>query len=648
MKKGLLALLITLLVCAGFAPVFLTYIQPDSAGTVDLTITDGDQKGWSVYIAGGDAVTPLEPTGGLYEVPEGTAVYYRSRVLAEDLADALLELRPSNSSVSVFLDGELIYTDDPGTGGRIGDLSLSMKTEQRDAPVLITLPQDYLGKTLTVAQPVSPGEKPGYDQQVFPCETVLYSAKAYESLAISQTTQTAYMAMLYMAVAVVLLALFIFQAVHGEWSFGLVFLALFLLFWMAEILLTAPFSYHYFGAPPFDASGTLVQLSVSALLVFLGLRFSRPFRLAMLIVVGVQLALLLLSVLTQMGLLVPYGDFYLVLIDLPEWGHLLALLAGLVFAVLEWRRGSSFFGPFCKTAAVLLGAYLLFTLFSPLYWPGYIQSVAERLAGVFQLVTPRYPVTVLRWVLVVPSIAAALTEFMVKEVRKRADLSALALKSQLAYDNLRRMQQSAGTLREWRHNMLHHLSVLEHLQQEGEQQRLAEYLKGLTADIHAVAPLQYAAHPVVNAVLSSCLGEAQEEGIRVEAEAAVPEKIGVADSDLCNLLVNMLDNAREACEQMPPDALRRIRVRIHMRGRYLYVGVENTKATPVYYDQQRNICLTTKADRENHNYGMRTMESIARRYDSRLCIEYTEDSFSISTALLQRSVKDRPAGDAAL
>ena len=74
-------------------------------------------------------------------------------------------------------------------------------------------------------------------------------------------------------------------------------------------------------------------------------------------------------------------------------------------------------------------------------------------------------------------------------------------------------------------NMLHHLSVLEHLQQEGEQQRLAEYLKGLTADIHAVAPLQYAAHPVVNAVLSSCLGEAQEEGIRVEAEAAVPEKM---------------------------------------------------------------------------------------------------------------------------
>ena len=205
------------------------------------------------------------------------------------------------------------------------------------------------------------------------------------------------MAMLYVAVAVVLLAMFIFQAMHGEWSFGLVFLALFLLFWMAEILLTAPFSYHYFGALPFDASGTLVQLSVSALLVFLGLRFSRPFRLAMLIVVGVQLVLLLLSVLTQMGLLVPYGDFYLVLIDLPEWGHLLALLAGLVFAVLEWRRGSSFFGPFCKTAGVLLGAYLLFTLFSPLYWPGYIQSVAERLAGVFQLVTPRYPVTVLRW-----------------------------------------------------------------------------------------------------------------------------------------------------------------------------------------------------------------------------------------------------------
>ncbi|MFR1476246.1 MAG: hypothetical protein ACLSB9_11220 [Hydrogeniiclostridium mannosilyticum] len=86
--------------------------------------------------------------------------------------------------------------------------------------------------------------------------------------------QTAYMAMLCGGCRCAAGDVY-FSGHAWRWSFGLVFLALFLLFWMAEILLTAPFSYHYFGAPP-DASGTLVQLSVSALLVFLGLRFSGP------------------------------------------------------------------------------------------------------------------------------------------------------------------------------------------------------------------------------------------------------------------------------------------------------------------------------------------------------------------------------------
>ena len=73
---------------------------------------------------------------------------------------------------------------------------------------------------------------------------------------------------------------------------------------------------------------------------------------------------------------------------------------------------------------------------------------------------------------------------------------------------------------------------------------------------------------------------------------------------------------------------------MHIRGKYCYIGVENSKNGPVYYDRENNICISTKGNRTAHGYGMKTMEQIAKRYDSKLHISFTDSTFHVNTALL--------------
>lgn len=50
----------------------------------------------------------------------------------------------------------LIYTDCPELDNRIGYLQLPYLDYDREDPLLVTLPLDYAGKTLTIAQSTEP------------------------------------------------------------------------------------------------------------------------------------------------------------------------------------------------------------------------------------------------------------------------------------------------------------------------------------------------------------------------------------------------------------------------------------------------------------------------------------------------------------
>ena len=178
-----------------FGALLLNCMKPMEDRTYDLSLIwageampEGwvcDPKGWTVFTQEGEVVTELVPngSGGFDRLDELGQTFYFSRLLSEDVDSPTLRLDATISSVAVFLDGALIYTDCPELDHRIGNLCLPMLDWVREEPVLVTLPQNYAGKTLTIAQSTAPygGELQKPSMTVWPCAVTLYCGYAYES-----------------------------------------------------------------------------------------------------------------------------------------------------------------------------------------------------------------------------------------------------------------------------------------------------------------------------------------------------------------------------------------------------------------------------------------------------------------------------------
>lgn len=216
---------------------------------------------------------------------------------------------------------------------------------------------------------------------------------------------------------------------------------------------------------------------------------------------------------------------------------------------------------------------------------------------------------------------------------REAQLQALSARESMAQEQLTVVQESDESLRRMRHEAINHYTILQKLSQAKAWDRLEKYLDELLADAEAVPAMAYVAHPAINAVLTTILARAQKLGIKAEYEVSAPETLPFPDTELCTVLMNLLQNALDANALAPEGAKKWLRVCIHIRGAHLYIGVENPRFAPVKYDEETGLCHTTKENRTVHGYGLKTVQAVARKYQSELLLEFPDGLFSASTAL---------------
>ena len=198
------------------------------------------------------------------------------------------------------------------------------------------------------------------------------------------------------------------------------------------------------------------------------------------------------------------------------------------------------------------------------------------------------------------------------------------------YENLRKHNEEIQTLR---HDLRHHVTALQGLCREGDMGEIQKYLESLSQRPELNRSNGYTVHPAVDTVLTAMLARGTETGVRAEVRVELPPELPIPNSDLCPLLMNLLDNALEANEKAPEGAEKWLRVTMHLRGEYLYVGVENARFAPVNFDPEEGLYNSTKPG-TLHGMGLKSARATARKYHSELVLKAIEDSFSASTALL--------------
>ncbi len=221
---------------------------------------------------------------------------------------------------------------------------------------------------------------------------------------------------------------------------------------------------------------------------------------------------------------------------------------------------------------------------------------------------------------------------LTRSKRSEIELTEYIEAQRRGYDSVVRKMEAA---REYRHDMRHHLAVIEGLAKQGECDKIAEYTSKLNGLVGAGGGepenIGICKDPELNAVLSEYVSRAERAGCKVTHSLALPEALPFERNDICLVLANTIENAINACLELPEDA-RRINVSAEYKdGRRLMISVENPCSREVRFGED-GLPVTDKRSDE-HGIGLRSVKRIVEKYNGFLWCMLENGNFVFQAAL---------------
>ena len=188
------------------------------------------------------------------------------------------------------------------------------------------------------------------------------------------------------------------------------------------------------------------------------------------------------------------------------------------------------------------------------------------------------------------------------------------------------LQQQEKQIRQLRHDLRNHLTIVQGLLEKGDTQGAAGYLEQMAGSQALQGVRRFCENETANVVLSAKAEAMEQAGITADFAVSLPRELPVADMDLAALLGNALDNAMEGVKSAGE---RKITLRCKVNKGMLMLRVENPIGGAVNPD-----LATTKADKSDHGFGIPGMREIAERYHGTLDADVKDGCFILLICLV--------------
>ncbi len=618
-KKDLYRLFAVLLFALAVICLFVLFSSYTRTTRTELALTPifSDNKGWELYTYRDDGTVRPLTLEESRDDRENTLYLTRTLPVSyEETGYTTLKLAQTNS-YAIFLDGESIYSSVPGFTGEPGSIrfpDLDITPIQGES-LMVSLPAGYGGKQITIALK---------HQSPYSSLSIFLTSQNIEQETVSSLMGSRLMPAIFFGVfTLILFALFLLEL--NRQNFRPSLFLLFLSAFFETLGLLNDLNMYFPAKTAFDTplTGFIQPFFVYFPLLFFLVQMKRNRRFYAPIVILSFVSALIPPSLNLFGVSTPAAWFWYPLY--------LALPLFFVFVFLEMRAGNADFRFILKYILLffaILAVALVFSEGGPNSFRDYVRIA---LLPHWPADTPHLLIFWGGTLLLLLGLAYSARNLFLVYTNLQTEKEMLLLKNQQAQDNLATLQESSRQLAETRHNFTHHLAVLSGLAHADKETELKSYLAQLTEEIEQIEPLSLTLHPAVNAVAANACSRARQNGIKMSCNILVPPSLPIPDIDLCNYLMNLLDNALNAQKDVAENK-RWISLTMHIRGSYLYIEASNALAHPVSIDETNGLCISEKGN--GHGYGMKTMQDIAARYHSILSIETTEESILVRTAFL--------------
>lgn len=245
----------------------------------------------------------------------------------------------------------------------------------------------------------------------------------------------------------------------------------------------------------------------------------------------------------------------------------------LVYLAMNRRRDIwRYFGLAVAGSAVTLAAGYLVSLAVNGYLSTYLHS------QVATLVEAGYYDSLLYWFTIwLTMVCAVISAYVVMRsfALQQAEAQTLHLKNQLILDSYHAIKEKMRDSAALRHEMKHRVTAMDALYQKGDYSALGGILQEMKQQSDKIPQTQFTDNFTINAILQDAVSRAARADIAFDAVVHVPAELTIPEKDLCELLMNMLDNAIEAAGDVAGPAERFIRFHAKVKNGFLAVKCEN-------------------------------------------------------------------------
>lgn len=258
-------------------------------------------------------------------------------------------------------------------------------------------------------------------------------------------------------------------------------------------------------------------------------------------------------------------------------------------------------------------------------------------AGVFYLIYMTFRTvdinTMFYWILFVLTHAALLSAFFLYlKYRKEQDNQRLVqLRNIHLEENYARINELYQADARTRHDLKNNLLCIRHLISENQNTKALSSLDELLTPLSGYENTAITGESLIDFILNYKIQEAAKHHISVKTDAQFHPDSHIIPKDLCTILFNLLDNAIEACKQLPASTPAKINISMRPIHGFYFIKIENTCAASPF-DAKHNL-RTSKSDPIHHGLGIDSVRSIVEKYDGILDFSYDEHMFKVIISL---------------
>ncbi len=139
-------------------------------------------------------------------------------------------------------------------------------------------------------------------------------------------------------------------------------------------------------------------------------------------------------------------------------------------------------------------------------------------------------------------------------------------------------------------------------------------------------------NPIVDAIIQSKINHALTLGVKIKPMFKLTEQIKINEFELGVLIGNALDNAIEATLKISEENRKPIKATLISFDEHLSFSVENFASETIDTKKLK----TTKADKLNHGYGLKSIRTIALKYDGEVFTDFSENIFTLTITLINK------------